>query len=86
MPELHINHICEKCHIRVAVHRHHKFSQTKHNRRTYPEYIDHPDNLVHLCYKCHEIDEPERWAEPEFCTHFGIAIRSKSGIKLFPHN
>ena len=78
-----INHICENCRIRVAEPPHHKFSQTKHNRATYPEYIDHPDNLVNLCGVCHHFKTLEKWTEAEFCAHFGIEIRSKSGQKSF---
>ena len=76
-----INHICQSCNIRVAVHEHHKLSQTKLYKRIYPEYIHHPDNLVYLCYGCHEgsPDNPlPKWTEEEFCRHFNIKVRSKS--------
>ena len=78
--KMRINHICDSCNIRAAEHEHHKFSQTKRNKRVYPEYIHHPDNILHLCYNCHE-GSPEKplvkWTEKEFCEHFNIEARGK---------
>ena len=69
---------CQLCRKRRATGKHHKFSQTKHNRKTYPEYIDHPDNILFLCDDCHLNKPIPKWTEKEFCEHFGIKIRSKS--------
>ena len=77
-----MNFICENCGIRVAEPPHHKFSQTKYNRRAYPEYIDHPDNLAHLCGVCHHFKPLVKWTEAEFCQHFGIKSRSKNNFSF----
>ncbi len=74
-----INHICQLCLIRIADHRHHKLSQTKLFRKIYPEFIDHPDNILHYCATCHNNKSIIKWSEREFCEHFNIKIRSKSG-------
>ena len=71
--------VCECCRIRRADHKHHKLSQTKLFRKIYPEFIDHPDNLLHYCATCHNNKSIIKWSEREFCEHFNIKIRSKSG-------
>ena len=65
----------------MAHGRHHKFSQTKMNRKLYSEFIDHPDNILYLCYDCHMNKSIPKWTEKEFCEHFEIEPRSKSGGK-----
>jgi hypothetical protein len=67
------------CLSRIATERHHKFSQTKLNRKLYPEYIDHPANIAMLCSPCHHGKSVEKWSEKEFCKYLGIDPRSKSG-------
>ena len=62
-----------------ATGRHHKFSQTKTNRFLYPEFIDHPENIVFLCNRCHMDKTIPKFTEREFCEHFGIKLRSKGG-------
>lgn len=72
--------ICEypKC-SNIATDQHHKFPQTKLNKRLYPEYIHHPDNIKFYCNGCHLNNPIEKWTEKQFCDHFGIEPRSKSG-------
>lgn len=71
--------ICEVCNKRLATQHHHKFPQYKRYRKLYREFIDHPDNLIPVCADCHMVKSLPRWTEREFCEHFKIEIRSKSG-------
>jgi hypothetical protein len=75
--------ICELCKTRQATEIHHKFPQgttgKRANKKVYPDYIHHPDNLMRLCYNCHHNKSLEKWTEKQFCDHFGIEPRSKSG-------
>ncbi len=71
--------ICQICEKKRAEQRHHKFPQYKRYRKLYPEFIDHPDNLVDVCADCHMVKSLPTWSEKEFCEHFGIEVRSKSG-------
>jgi epoxyqueuosine reductase QueG len=72
--------ICKHCYRRRAVHEHHLFPNTKKNRELYPEYIDHPDNKIPTCEDCHLWKPIKKWSEKEFCDHFKISRRSKSGL------
>jgi len=72
-----MNRICENCGVRVAEHRHHKFSQTKLNRKHYPKHIDRPGNIVYLCSICHLNKSIPKWTEKEFCAYFNLEIISK---------
>lgn len=74
--------ICECCGIRTAEQLHHKFSQTKINKRLYSELIHHADNIQWCCADCHVSHASPNlihWNEKQFCEHFGIDPRSKSG-------
>ena len=57
---------------------HHLFSQTKLNRKLYPEYIDHYDNLEAMSNHCHA-NSKKHLSEVAFCNMFNIKPRSKSG-------
>lgn len=73
---------CEKCRIKTATEKHHKFSKTKGKNGTaklYKDYIDHSENIQYLCYDCHHNKPLDKWTEKEFCNNFGIEQRSKSG-------
>jgi hypothetical protein len=70
--------ICENCNINPASEQHHLFSQSRLNKRLYPEYIHHPDNILHLCHSCHHSKPLSKWSEAVFCGHFGIKPRSKT--------
>jgi hypothetical protein len=72
---------CVICFKNQATELHHRFSQTKLNRKLYPEYIHDPKNTMYLCYDCHHNKLPgwAKWSEREFCENFGIKPRSKSG-------
>ena len=59
--------ICQICGLKSAEEVHHKFSQTKRNKRLYGELIHHELNLEYLCKQCH-IDRPTKWTEYEFRT------------------
>lgn len=76
-----MNQLCENCHAEPAVHDHHRFPQYKRHRNLYPEYIDHPDNKMRLGLQCHlnKLPGSARWSEKQFCEHFNIEPRSKSG-------
>lgn len=70
---------------------HHKFSQGKLNRELYGKLIDHPDNKQYICLSCNSSHQGQAsgklivWHEIDFCRHFGIALRSKSGrMKKIP--
>lgn len=69
--------ICEICNKRLATQQHHQFPQYKQHRKLYPEFIDHPDNLIPVCADCHMVKSLPHWTELEFCQHFGIKPRSK---------
>ena len=71
--------ICQMCGNRPATEKHHKFSQTKINKKLYKKYIHHPDNIIYLCYDCHHNKSIPKWTEIEFCNYFGIEIQTKSG-------
>ena len=70
---------CEICNLNVATQRHHKFSQTKLNKKLYPEFIDDPRNLQYLCADCHISQKKGliNWGELKFCDEMGIIPRSK---------
>lgn len=70
---------CELCEQRRATEIHHKLSQTRVYKKAYPEFIHHPDNLVHICQVCHHYKSIPKWTEVEFCRHFNIRPRTKSG-------
>lgn len=74
--------ICKKCSKNSFVATHHKFPQTKLNKRLYPEFINHKDNLVYsICHNCHS--KEKNWTEIEFCNHFNIVPRSKTGLEIY---
>jgi len=72
--------LCEKCYSQIATELHHKFSQTKRNKKVYPEFIHHKDNIMFLCYNCHHNKALEKWTEKEFCKNFNINIRGKNEV------
>jgi hypothetical protein len=74
-----INRPCEKCHKNLATERHHKFSQTKMNRKKYGKLIDDKKNIMYLCYNCHhnKLNREDKWNEKEFCINLGIDIICK---------
>jgi hypothetical protein len=79
-----INRLCEICGKSQAEHKHHKFSQTKINRKLYPEFIDKKENIVYACSMCHLNKSMPKWNEIEFCEYFNIKPRSKScSLKSF---
>jgi len=73
-------YICERCQERRTEHRHHKFSQTKVNRKLYGSLIDHPKNIMYLCERCHTNEKELKYTEKQFCQELGITSRSKSGL------
>jgi hypothetical protein len=70
--------ICEKCRAREAAERHHRFSQTKVNKRLYGALIHDHRNIQELCYDCHHNKPVDKWTEKEFCAALGIDPRSKT--------
>ncbi len=77
---------CEKCHAMPATERHHKFSQTKVNKRLYGQLIHDPRNIQLLCYDCHHNKPVDKWTEKEFCSALGILPRSKTERTLWARN
>lgn len=69
--------ICEKCHKRQATERHHRFSQTKINKRLYGNLIHDQRNIQAVCYDCHHNKPVDKWSEREFCNALGIEPRGK---------
>ena len=74
-----MNQLCEKCNVNPATERHHKFSNTKLNRKLYKNFIDRKGNIQLLCYDCHHSKSLDKLTEIEFCEMFGIEPISKSG-------
>jgi len=60
------------------IQRHHLFSQTKVNKRLYPEHIHRPENIINVCVDCHLNKPIPKYTEREFCEVMGIAPRSKT--------
>jgi len=75
--------MCNVCGTNKATEIHHKLKQSKLNKRLYPSLIHNPDNLIHICYLCHHTKNTPRWSEQDFCKHFGIIPRSKSGLDKY---
>jgi len=75
--------LCEKCRVMEATERHHRYSQTKLNRKLYKDYIDRPENIQYLCYDCHHQRPLDKLTEKEFCDLFKIKLRSKSGKQKY---
>ena len=73
---------CQLCGERMATDRHHLLSQTKLNRKLYPEFIDDSKNTMYLCSVCHLNKSIPKYNERQFCEMFGIEPRSKSGRRL----
>ena len=72
--------ICENCHYRPGEHRHHKFSNTKLNRKLYGKLLDDKRNIQMLCSICHLNKPVKKYTEKEFCEVMGIEVRSKTGL------
>ena len=65
---------------RIASQTHHLFSQTKLNKKLYPDYIHDERNLMYLCNSCHLTKPIPKLSEREFAELMGIKTRSKSGL------
>ena len=74
--------LCEKCG-KPATDRHHKFSQSKLNKKLYKDYIHSEMNIQYLCQNCHLFKPVDKLTELEFCEIIGIEPRSKSGKDKF---
>lgn len=74
--------ICEACRKVKATDRHHKYSQTKVNRKNYGDLIDDSRNIQWLCRGCHisEASGITQWSEQEFTTALRIKPRSIEGM------
>jgi len=71
---------CEICGIYTYLQAHHKFSNTKLNRKLYGKLLDHEKNIMVLCQSCHTNEKALKFTEREFCEALGIEIRSKTGL------
>jgi hypothetical protein len=65
---------------KMATDKHHKYSKTRKSKELYPEYIDHPDNLLFYANEHHLNKTIKKWNELQFCRFFGIIPRSKDGL------
>jgi hypothetical protein len=77
--------ICEVCNKKRATQQHHKFPQTKKNKKLYPDYIHRRVNIQHCCFSCH-IGHSKgliKWTEVEFCKALDIVPRSKEGRAIY---
>jgi hypothetical protein len=72
--------ICPICNEWKSLTMHHKFPQTKLNKKLYKEFIHHPKNIFYCCLGCHLNKPIPTWSEKEFCKALGIKTRSKSGL------
>jgi hypothetical protein len=58
---------------------HHRFPQTKVNKRLYGELIHDQRNLEPMCANCHVSHaKVSVWRERDFCRALGIEVRSKT--------
>jgi len=72
--------VCPMCEEWSSLQRHHKFSQSKLNKKYYTKKeIDDPRNILWICWKCHMNKPILKWNEKEFCEALNIKPRSKSG-------
>ena len=67
----------------MATDKYHKYSQSKLAKKLYPLEIHHPDNIIFLCNDCHLNKSIPKWSEIEFCLHFQIKPRTKSGLQIW---
>lgn len=58
---------------------HHLFSQTKINKRLYPDFIHNEKNIIEIDLGCHLNKPIPHISEIEFCILMGIEPRSTSG-------
>lgn len=56
---------CEMCG-NPAQHKHHKFSQTRKNRKVYKNLLDQSFNIIYLCLNCHLNKSISKFNEIEF--------------------
>jgi hypothetical protein len=70
---------CQICFENSATDRHHKFIQSKQNRKLYGKLLDDDRNILYVCSGCHLNDSVPHYSEREFCDILGIEPRSKDG-------
>ncbi len=75
--------ICQVCKTKQATELHHLLPQYQLYKRLYYDYIHHPENLIRVCYDCHHNKAIPKWTEIQFCKHFNIKPRTKSGKQLW---
>ena len=73
---------CQICCTRNNITKHHKFSQTKRNKKLYGHWIDGGANIQFLCLDCHlaKVEGIIIWDEIQFCLALKIVPRSKTGL------
>jgi hypothetical protein len=73
---------CESCDDnKMFLQFHHKFPQTKVNKKLYGDLIHSDVNRQLVCENCHTSHASKgliHWSEREFCEALGIAPRSKT--------
>jgi RecJ-like exonuclease len=70
---------CEICGKNSMLQQHHLFSQSKVNKKLYPDFIHDKRNIMILCADCHLNGAIKKYTEQEFCEVMGIEVRSKTG-------
>lgn len=73
------NTLCQRCLTKKAVHKHHLFSNAKRNREIYGKIMDHPLNVMYLCYDCYLNHSIVKYDEAYF-----REIMAAAGIELPP--
>lgn len=69
---------CFLCGATNKIQIHHKFSQTKLNKKLYGDLIHHYRNTIFLCADCHLNKAIPKFTEKEFCNALQIEPKSKS--------
>ena len=78
--------LCEVCNKNIASQRHHCFSQSKFNRKVYPDYIDDLRNIQFTCSDCnssHASPFLKHFNEIDFCKIMNIRPRTKTGMEIW---
>lgn len=78
--------ICQACFKNAASQAHHRFSQSKLNRKLYGKLLDDSRNIQPVCAQCHGSHASVNliiWNELTFCKALGIEPRSRTGKAIW---
>lgn len=68
---------CSALCVEIGTQHHHRYPDTKNNRKLYGDLLDEDENIKFASNKCHE--KMGHFTEVEFCEAIGIEPRSKTG-------